>query len=168
MASRPPDPFARLLAPREAKYRRQRTVRRSREACVALLVACTAASLAARAESYAGVPLSPGTGDPEIRNLARLARAGDKHAQLQLGIRYEEGRSVPVNVRRAARLYRAAAATTGGQHVLHIPARGGGGVSAVQVNGGALRHGLPEARLRLMRIACRRSVDRVLRPVCAR
>jgi hypothetical protein len=46
--------------------------------------------------------------------LARLqcsAGAGDKSAQLELGIRYEEGRGVPADLRRAERLYASAART---------------------------------------------------------
>lgn len=39
------------------------------------------------------------------------AAAGDKRGQLELGIRYEEGRGVPSNLRRAERLYASAART---------------------------------------------------------
>lgn len=156
MASRPHDPFARFLAPRGAEYRRERIVGRNRKACIALLVACAAMSLTACTESYAGVRLSPGTGDPEIRNLARLARAGDKHAQLQLGIRYEEGRGVPVDFDRAMRLYALAASGSGGTEIFYVPAGGSGPVIAVPINQGPPVPGLQEAARRLELLRARR------------
>jgi len=55
--------------------------------------------------SYAGIPFAKDAADPELQSLARLARSGDKHAQLKLGIRYEEGRGVPVDLERARDLY---------------------------------------------------------------
>lgn len=121
-------------------------------ACAAL-AACAAALLAGCAASttYAGIPLTAGAADPEIQSLARRARAGDKHAQLDLGIRYEEGLGIGRDVRRALRLYRAAARTTGGRSVLHIPPAGGkGGVATIPVSTGRRVEGLTEARYRLL------------------
>jgi TPR repeat protein len=47
--------------------------------------------------------------DAELQDLARRARAGDPRAQLDLGIRYEEGIRLPVNRAHARKLYLAAA-----------------------------------------------------------
>jgi hypothetical protein len=57
-----------------------------------------------------GIPIASGAADPEIRTLAQRARAGDKSAQLALGIRYEEGRGVERDPQIARRLYLAALA----------------------------------------------------------
>lgn len=61
--------------------------------------------------SYLGISLRPQKFDNGISEIARRARAGDKQAQLELGIRYEEGRDVQRNIGRAIRLYRLAAST---------------------------------------------------------
>jgi hypothetical protein len=50
--------------------------------------------------SYGGIPLVSGAASVELQDLARRAQAGDKHAQLELGIRFEEGRGVPVDRKR--------------------------------------------------------------------
>jgi hypothetical protein len=55
--------------------------------------------------SYAGIPLTAGAADAELQSLAGRARAGDKDAQLELGIRYEEGRGVERDSESARRLY---------------------------------------------------------------
>jgi hypothetical protein len=109
----------------------------------------------AAAQTYAGVPLTPGAADRELQELARRAKAGDKHAQLELGIRYEEGRGVPINLRRAAQLYLRAGTSSGGTR--YIPAAPGRrGRAGFAVRSGAPVAGLPEALARLRRMQRRR------------
>lgn len=103
---------------------------------------------------WAGIPLEAGAADPALQELARLAANGDKQAQLDLGIRYEEGRGVPVDVARAAELYRMAAEDSSGGVQVYVPdANGPGHVETI--NMGAPVQGLEEAarRLRALEIA---------------
>jgi TPR repeat protein len=126
---------------------------RGRRALGAALLLCAASSICGCAQSsgsYAGIPLAAGAADPEIQNLARRARASDKQAQLQLGIRYEEGLGIAPNLRRARSVYLAASRTTGGRSALHLPsASGKGGVATIPVSTGPRVEGLAEARHRL-------------------
>src|SRR3546814_3291135 len=72
------------------------------------------ASACAAPKSHYGISLAPGAAPAEVQDLARRAAAGDKHAQLDLGIRYEEGNGVPRDLKRARQLYRLAAPPSGG------------------------------------------------------
>jgi|GEM_PF-1572490 len=121
-----------------------------------LLLACAAIPLAGCAvTSYAGIPLAEGAADPELQSLARRARGGDRFAQLDLGIRYEEGISVPVSLRRAERLYAKAAANSGGPMWVYSPPVGREKQGTVfQVDRG-MSHGLREAQERLERLRAR-------------
>jgi hypothetical protein len=104
------------------------------------LAACAAPA------SYMGVSFTPGAADPHIQTLARNARAGDKHAQLALGIAYEEGRGVGANPKRARKLYRAAATDSGGTIYVYVPAtRKGGRGYVMPVDMGPRVAGLAEA-----------------------
>lgn len=107
---------------------------------------CLAALLAAPAcasTSYMGISMLPGEAAPEVQALAGRAREGDKQAQFDLGVRFEDGRGVPVNLRKAVKLYRYAASNTGGNRTIFVP--DGGGVAATTVNSGDLIPGLPAA-----------------------
>ncbi|HEX8643195.1 MAG TPA: hypothetical protein VF702_04700 [Allosphingosinicella sp.] len=73
------------------------------------------------ADRYQGISLAADNPDAELRGLARRASEGDKHAQLALGIRFETGDGVPLDLRRAERLYRKAAATTGDVRAVYFP-----------------------------------------------
>lgn len=69
------------------------------------LLLCRASAIAGCSRSvatYAGIPLAAGAANPQVQSLARRAQAGDKHAQLELGIRYEQGRGLPRDLERAA------------------------------------------------------------------
>lgn len=55
-------------------------------AAVLLLGACAS-------NSYMGISLKDGAGDPALRSLAQRAAAGDKRAQLDLGIRFRRSHS---------------------------------------------------------------------------
>lgn len=92
--------------------------------------------------------------DDALAALTARARSGDKQAQLDLGIRYEEGRMAPRSVARARRLYRLAAADSGGPLVVYqAPVRRGDSGRMVQLAGRPPVSGLPEARARLARLA---------------
>jgi hypothetical protein len=100
---------------------------------------------------YAGVDLRAGSGiAPEVQTLAERARSGDKQSQLDLGIRYETGSGVPQDMKQARRLYRMAAATTGGTiYVYQPPVKKGGRGGVVPVNLGPVVQGLEAAKVRL-------------------
>jgi TPR repeat protein len=109
-------------------------------------------SLAACASpaAYAAIPLTPGAADPELQSLAHRARRGDKPAQLELGLRYEEGLGLPVDLGRAARLYARAAADSGGVRWIYSPPVGSQKQGqAIAVNGGPPIAGLEAAKQRL-------------------
>lgn len=117
---------------------------RARFAVLALilpLAACAAPS------AYMGVSLTPGAADPAIQALARQAMSGDKHAQLALGIAYEEGKGLPADPKKARKLYRAAATASGGTIYVYVPAtRKGGKGYVTPVNIGPTVAGLGEAK----------------------
>ncbi|MEM6856783.1 MAG: SEL1-like repeat protein [Pseudomonadota bacterium] len=83
-------------------------------------------------------------------DLAMLAWAGNKRAQLELGMRYEVGHGLPVDWERAERLYRRAASGTGQTAQVYEPAsfRGERGV-VTSVETGAETSGLPESQVHL-------------------
>lgn len=129
-----------------------------------LLAAAAAALLllagCAPATSYQGISLRAGEGDPAVRLLALRAASGDKWAQLELGIRFEEGRGVPLDWRRAARLYRMAAAQSGGTTMIYVPpVRRGGTGTVMPMSMGPVVPGLPEARARLEALRKRRASE---------
>lgn len=76
-------------------------------AIVVLLLGCAAP------RSYMGISLEPGAAPAELQALAYRAQSGEKQAQLDLGIAFEEGTLVPVNIRSARKLYSRAASNTG-------------------------------------------------------
>lgn len=124
-----------------------------RAAAAALTLACAMPLTAAcAADSYAGISLAPGTTDAELQALAQRAQAGDKEAQLALGIRYEEGRGVPADRRMAIALYRLAARDSGGTVWTHSPSVRGVPGSPIQVDRGPYLPGLTEAQQRLERL----------------
>lgn len=97
-----------------------------------------------------GIPLVAGRANPELQQLANRAQAGNKHAQLELGIRFEEGRGVPVDIKRAMGLYRMAASDIGGAVWVYFPPVGNGTKGrGVPVETGRRQAGLREAKRRL-------------------
>jgi hypothetical protein len=98
--------------------------------------------------TYMGLNLTAPDLPVELRELARRAQAGDKQAQLELGIAFEEGRGVVRNIKLASQLYGAAASDTGGKRTMYVPT-GTGSVQAVTVDTGLLVPGLFEAKRRL-------------------
>lgn len=123
-------------------------------AALLLLQAC------ASSNSYKGIPLVAGRANPELQQLANRARAGDKKAQLELGIRFEEGRGVPVNVGQARGLYRQAESDSGGtMWVYSPPVRNGATGRVVPIDKGIMQPGLIDARQRLDALT-RQAADR--------
>lgn len=80
--------------------------------------------------------------------LAGLAWAGDRHAALELGIRFEEGRGVPIDIEKARKLYRLASVTTGGTMWIYTP-RMGEAPAQIMPYDAPVVQGLPAARERL-------------------
>ncbi len=83
-----------------------------------------------------------------VSQLAALAWRNDKHAALELGIRFEEGQGVPRDLDKARALYRVAAATTGGPMFVYAPGVGNAPATVVPVSQ-PYDYGLPEASKRL-------------------
>lgn len=108
------------------------------------LVSCTAPS------QYMGITLVSGAADPPLQSLAHRARAGDKRAQLELGVRFENGVGVPRDFVRARSLYRAAAQEGAGPMWIYSAPAGKGQVGRViQISPRFPQPGLPEAAKRL-------------------
>jgi len=102
---------------------------------------------------YAGIPLQPGRADPEVQEIARLARAGDKQAQFDLGKRFETGDGVAQNREQAITLFRQAASSSGGILRICSPPVGSTPGRTNPINQGTLVPGFPETRgRRLMSI----------------
>lgn len=126
---------------------------RSGKAGILPLLAVALSLGACAANSYMGIPLAPGAAPSELQRLAGLARAGDKQAQLDLGIRYENGTGLPANLERARKLYRAAATPTGGTIYVYVPAtRKGEKGNVTPVDTGPRVEGLVEAKARLAHV----------------
>jgi hypothetical protein len=134
--------------------------RRARAAAAALALSCAPLLGGCAANGYAGIPFAAGAADPELQALARAAQGGDKRAHLELGIRYEEARGVPLDLARAERLYRLAARDTGGRVWTHSPGVKSVPGSPMLANLGPRQPGLREARQRLSRLARRSPSDR--------
>lgn len=110
-------------------------------------------------KEYMGIAFTPGTNSSEVQNLARRAQRGDKQAQLELGIRYEEANGLPQDVKRARKLYRMAATPSGGTIYVYVPATTTSGKGYVTpVNMGPQMEGLEEAKMRLMNVSNSKSL----------
>ncbi|WP_066518546.1 SEL1-like repeat protein [Sphingobium cloacae] len=95
-----------------------------------------------------GIALLPGAAEPTLQNLAARARAGEKEAQLDLGMRFEEGNGVPQDKARAMKLYRQAASDSGGTVWVYMPSPGNGVKGrVVPVYRGPRQVGLEDARV---------------------
>jgi hypothetical protein len=131
-----------------------------RTASGALALAALAACATGGGERYQGIPLAGSAADPELSVLARRASDGDKHAQLALGIRFETGDGVPVDLRRAERLYALAADTSGETRDMYIPpVRPGSTGRVIPHWQRPPRAGLPAAQARLDALRRRREGD---------
>lgn len=74
---------------------------------------------------------------------------GNAFAQLAMGKRYENGRGVELDLKKAAELYRSAAISSNGRFTTYSPPATLGGVGQFTTFNGASRVGLPEAVYRL-------------------
>lgn len=128
---------------------RQLSMRQQLLRLIPATLAILALSACASSE-YMGISLKPGMAAIELQELARQAQAGDKHAQLELGIRYEEGHGIPIDIQLAKKLYTLAASDSGGTMWVYVPSPGNGAPSRViPVNKELRQKGLEEARSRL-------------------
>jgi TPR repeat protein len=100
-----------------------------------------------------GIGLSSGASPYELQDLARRALIGDKQAQLELGIAFEEGRGIPVDHRRARRLYSLAASETGGSAWVWSAPVGLSAGRLIRIDLGQRHHGLSQATTRLKKLA---------------
>jgi len=117
---------------------------------LALLSAAALLTSSCASSQYMGLSLIPGEAPTDLQNLAARAHAGDKQAQLDLGIRFEEGRGVPRDRRKAIRLYEQAAADSGGTTWVYSPPVGKEASGrAVPISGQPKSAGLVEAKRRL-------------------
>lgn len=99
---------------------------------------------------YMGISFDSKEISTEVRHLALRAQAGDKQAQLELGIRFEEGRGVERDVAKARDMYRLAASDSGGPVWVYVPPTVKGQRGRVMpVAGGRKASGLAEAKARL-------------------
>lgn len=106
--------------------------------------------------SYMGISLLRHGALSEIQILAERAQGGDKQAQLDLGIAFEEGRGISRDLHKARALYRLAGSDSG-QLWVYSPSPGNGAPSRVEsIDIGPRQSGLPEAKARLARIMARR------------
>jgi hypothetical protein len=96
-----------------------------------------------------------GLPDLPLVTLANMARAGSKQARLELGIRFEEGRGLARDLKRARSLYRQAATSSGGQVPVYSPAVGNSPGRVIMINTGPVVPGLPEAAQRLRALEVR-------------
>jgi TPR repeat protein len=117
------------------------------------LLASLALGACAAPSSYMGISLEPGAAASDLQDLARRAQAGDKQAQLDLGITYEEGRGVGVDLKRAERLFRIAARPSHQRLIAVLPMANGAGPSVLAVPSSETVYGLEQAGVRLARIS---------------
>jgi hypothetical protein len=112
-----------------------------------MLAGCTSLS----PEPCPQITTDTAIGSPaEITALQCNAARGAKFAQLALGIRYEEGIGVPLDLKKAARLYRQAATATPNTTYVYSPPVGTEKAGRViPINLGPAEPGLPEAARRL-------------------
>uniref|UniRef100_UPI0035CB07DD SEL1-like repeat protein n=1 Tax=uncultured Sphingomonas sp. TaxID=158754 RepID=UPI0035CB07DD len=125
--------------------------REALQSALAILGLCAAAGCSA--PLYPGLSLHAGGASSALQEIARRARGGDKQAQLELAIHYEEGRGVPRDAAQAARLYRSASADVGGPIQLYVhPVGAERAGRIITVQRGPRLVGLAEAKARLARL----------------
>jgi hypothetical protein len=124
---------------------------------LALLIAAPGCAV----NSYMGIPLVRSTADaglqagaaePSLQLLAARARAGDKQAELDLAERFELGRGVTRDLKRAQQLYASAARDSKKRMSLYIATPGGRTASIQREFAETRFDGLTEAKVRLYAI----------------
>jgi hypothetical protein len=118
--------------------------------CLSPLLAAALLMGGCASQQYMGVSLKPGGADPAVQALAVKAQGGDKQAQLDLGIRFEEGAGVARDLDTAKKLYRQAASDSGGTIWVYTPPVGNGTsgrVVAVKRSSPSPLHAMAKKRL---------------------
>lgn len=105
--------------------------------------------------SYMGISFNSGEVAPEVQSLAQRAKSGDKQAQFELGVRFEEGNGVPTDKQRAIKLNRMAASDGGGTQMMFVPHNGY--VQATPVSSGQLTTGLAAAKEKVIRMTSKQT-----------
>jgi len=122
--------------------------------CLSALLAAALLIGGCASQQYMGVSLKPGGADPAVQALAARASSGDKQAQLDLGIRFEEGTGVARDLTAAKKLYRQAASDSGGTIWVYTPPVGNGTSGrVVSMDIQPRNAGLRNARSRLVALA---------------
>lgn len=99
---------------------------------------------------YFGIELNYSGPPTEVQQLAQLAATGDKQAQLQLGVHFEEGEGVEQSYRTARELYSLAAEPIGGViYVYRASITEDDAVSIATIDLGPRVSGLSEAARRI-------------------
>ncbi|MCK0530674.1 SEL1-like repeat protein [Sphingobium agri] len=97
-----------------------------------------------------GISFAPGRAPLDLQGLAKRAQSGEKQAQLDLGVRFEEGQGVVRDLERAAKLYSAAGSSGGGSRMVYVPVSGKRArAMTMPLSSGMRAGGLPEAGKRL-------------------
>ncbi len=129
--------------------------RRSRLAGVALITSalcvggCGAVVRDSVVRSYMGVPFDASSTSPEVSKLARRAVSGDKQAQFDLGLAFEEGHDVERDIKKARKLYQLAAGDTCGALTIYQPGVGTAPGKVVQLPPPSCIKGLEIAKAKL-------------------
>ena len=127
---------------------------------IALAIVCASGALAActaGSDLYEGIAIAADDAGDELGALARRAAGGDKRAQLALGIRFETGDGVPVDWKRAERLYQMAAVTSGDGRAVYYSGIRPKSEGKILRRFEAPRYGLPAAKARLDALRRRRA-----------
>ena len=109
---------------------------------------------------YACISLKSGAAPADVQALALLARAGNKDAQLSLGILLEAGHRIPVDLTAARQMYAAAAADTGGRLSIWSPPVGRSPGHIIVVDSGQRTSGLAQAEMHLRALDARMALER--------
>ncbi|WP_375291537.1 hypothetical protein [Qipengyuania sp.] len=104
---------------------------------------------ACASQRYAGLDLRPGAAPADIQQLARVTQSGSKQAQLDLGIRLQEGRGIPVDHGKAARPFARVATDSAENRMLFVPAAGSLRSTILPIRQGTKITRSAEARARL-------------------
>ncbi len=129
--------------------------------CLAALLAAALLMGGCASQQYMGVSLKPGGADPAVQALAARASAGDKQAQLDLGIRFEEGAGVARDLPAAKKLYRQAASDSGGSRLLLVPSSSGLTTSVVGMGPKIDGNEAAQARLRQLTLTQKMKQDHI-------
>ena len=121
--------------------------------CLTALLAAALLLSGCASQQYMGVSLKPGGADPAVQALASRASIGDKQAQLDLGIRFEEGSGVARDLTAAKKLYRQAATDSGGSRLLLVPSSSGLTTSVVGMGPKIAGNAAAQARLQQLTLA---------------